>query len=505
MKQNTQSLPLPTNQMAHATTPCLNEVVLEIANHVQAPWPLVLNTALAAMTTVTQSLIDVETPLGQVKPVSNFFVGIAESGNRKTEIDKTLTKIIKDFQIANKKRYDDVTLPAYKSAHEVWKTETTRLKRKATNPKATYNEIQEASDALATHLQREPVKPREPQLIYRDFTGPALLTGLSQKNRSAFVSSSDASGVLKGYAFRNLADLNQLWDGDTLVVNRVDNGSMQIDDSRVTIDVAVQLGPFRDFILKSDQARSTGFAARCLTCIPDSLMGGRFTQRNRLKVLPHTKIFHERVQELLELAVALEDTNGHTQRKLVTFSDQAAQQWVDWINLSIEPELRPGGHWSTVPDQASKMPEMVARLAAVITYFERGELEITLPVFYQARDIGLGYLTNYRNIWNGQVEHMKREQIKAALETWIQQHFRLIANRNYQTGQFSPIYVEKNRIRTYGPSQVRNKKVLDEALEMLSAEGKILVGPLSTFIGSRFPTQGGERTVVLPGHNLIGC
>lgn len=494
----------PSAQLANEVVPCLHEVVGEVARDIQAPMPLVLNTTLAVMTMATQSLIDVVTPLGQVKPVSNFFIGIAESGNRKTAIEKALTRQIRAFEDAQQRRYTNDTLPAYQRGYKIWDVETTRLKRKASDPRASEDEIKQASIDLATHLQLEPVKPREPQWAYRDVTGPALMEGLVKKNRSAFVSSSDASGVLHGHVFRNLADLNQLWDGDTLLVNRVGKESLRITESRLTIDLAVQMGPYLDFLLKGDKARDTGFAARCLTCLPPSMMGTRHVQLEKRSGSQYLEAFHDRVGHLLEFSRSQECDQGFVQRQQVVFSEQAAQDWAAWINSWIEPELRPNGKWSQVADQASKMPEIVARLAAVISYFERGELIITLPTFHQARDIGMNYLDSYRDICEGQVEYLKRERIKFALESWIKQQFHFTRNQNTQFNQGQLIFVEKNKIRSYGPSQVRNKKVLDEALEMLSAEGKILLGPLSTFIGSRFPTQGGERTVVLPGQNLIG-
>jgi hypothetical protein len=499
MIQQATSLSEQTSQSAQASVPCLNEVVWEVANDIQAPWPLVLNTTLAVMTTATQSLIDVVTPLGHVKPVSNFFVGIAESGNRKSAVDKALTKAVKAFENDQQKNFEETTLPAYQTDLEVWKTEVSRLKRKATDPKATEDEAQMASNALASHLQRQPSKPRQPQLLYRDFTGAALMEGLAEKSRCAFVSSSDASGVLHGHAFRNLADLNLLWDGDTHLVNRAGREALRILDSRLTIDIAVQMGPYRDFLLKGDKARDTGFAARCLTCLPQSLMGSRFTQIDKRTDQSHLKLFHKRVFDLLELARSKEDTDGHIQRQQVTFSYQAGLQWAGWINNTIEPELNVNGQWRTVADQASKIPEIVARLAAVLTYFESGDLEITLPTFYRARDIGMTYLQSYRDICNGQVEHMKRDQIKSILENWIQQRFMSMHNHNMVTGQRNLIFVEKNKIRTYGPNQVRSKKALDETLGMLQDERKICVGPLRMFTDPRFSIEGGDRIVVTPG------
>lgn len=493
-----QTTPSSGSQCPVVSSPSFLDLTWEVANAVEVPQALVLNTTLAAMTVATQSLIDVETPLGQIKPVSNFFFGVSDSGNRKTTVDELLTGPIKAFDAERSRRHTELRLPEYKNAHEIWRTETTRLKRMATSTKGTLEEIQAAVDDLRLHLASEPIQPRDSQLVYSDVTSSALLEGLANKTRCAFVSNADASAILNGHTFRKLADLNILWDGGNLNVNRVSRESFRVTNSRLTIDIAVQLKPFNDFMQKSELARTTGFAARCLICVPESLMGSRFAQKGWSGKMSHLPVFKRRTVELLELASSLEDASGRIERKVVRFSEQAGKQWIDWINTSIEPCLGPGGYWSTVTDQASKMPEIVARIAAVISYFERGDMEINLSTFQLARDIGVRYLQNYRDVWDGKIEWIKRDQIKNTLEVWLRQYFRAI-NQNAQYAN-TPIFVSKNYLRNYGPNPVRSKKVLDESLGMLMNEGKIVVGPYCSVFGVRMPMVGGEQIIVAPSN-----
>lgn len=483
--------PVPTSPVS------VFDVVFHVAHAVQAPWPLALNSTLAAATTAVQALIDVETPLGHVRPVSNFFVAIAESGSRKTAVDKMLSKPIKDRQDELQRRFRDEVMPAHQRALEVWEAKVNRLKRKHADRRCSDAEAEQVLADLNVLLAEKPQPPREPQFIYRDFTGPALMEGLAYKRRQALVSSSDASSVLNGHAFRQLADLNLMWDGDDHVVNRAGRESIRISEPRLTIDLAVQMAPYRDFLLKGDKARSTGFAARCLTCMPDSLMGSRFTNLSQSSDPRALEAFYQRVGDLLTLAEERMDAHGYVERTVVKFSEQAAWAWRDWVNQEIEPNLCEGGTFRSVSDQASKIGEIACRMAAVFAFFESGGEVITVPTFQMAKDLCMKYLFSFKALVEGQIERIQQGQLNSMLVAWLHQRFLQVVLSNFHNGRNDFVAIEKNHIRTYGPNALRNKATLTTTLEMLAHEGWIRI-----FHPVGLQNRTGSRTTVCPGPSM---
>jgi hypothetical protein len=94
--KNAKERPLPLTRQAppaaafpiEALGAILGETAVAIHEHVQSPLAMCGQAVLAAATLVVQGHADVELPTGQIKPVSNFFLIIAASGERKTVTDQ---------------------------------------------------------------------------------------------------------------------------------------------------------------------------------------------------------------------------------------------------------------------------------------------------------------------------------------------------------------------------------------------------------------------------------
>ena len=79
---------------------------------------------------------------------------------------------------------------------------------------------------------------------------------------------------------RNLAALNQLWDGTALSVDRRSTDSFTVRGARLTVALQVQEPTVREFFSRTGAlARGTGFLARFLLAWPESTQGRRpFTE-----------------------------------------------------------------------------------------------------------------------------------------------------------------------------------------------------------------------------------
>src|SRR5690554_3075437 len=77
-------------------TPIFGEAVRQAHQNYQAPYSLCLINALAASSSAAQSLVDMVMPYGEVVPMSLYLVGIANSGERKSTVERRFMKEVKD-------------------------------------------------------------------------------------------------------------------------------------------------------------------------------------------------------------------------------------------------------------------------------------------------------------------------------------------------------------------------------------------------------------------------
>ncbi len=78
----------------------LYNAINEVKTNTQAPVELVLMTALAALSISCQNLIDVQLPIGNTVPTSLMLFLVADSGERKSTVEKKLFASIREFEQA---------------------------------------------------------------------------------------------------------------------------------------------------------------------------------------------------------------------------------------------------------------------------------------------------------------------------------------------------------------------------------------------------------------------
>lgn len=82
----------------HALPELVRNAVNEVNRNIQAPMALIASSALSAISLSCQHAVDVLRPNGLVTPVSLALMVIAESGERKTTVDRIFTKAIQEYQ-----------------------------------------------------------------------------------------------------------------------------------------------------------------------------------------------------------------------------------------------------------------------------------------------------------------------------------------------------------------------------------------------------------------------
>ena len=346
----------------------IRSAVEEVVGFVKAPVPLVVTSALAAASVAVQGYADVRRAERLQGPCGLYLLAIADSGERKSSCDGYFSAPLKEYD-RNKQEAAKAEIETYKAAHAAWEAERdgvlTAIKQAAKNGEPA-DDLKEKVEALQ---RTQPVPPRVPRLLYGDATPEALSYKLATQWPVAGVLSSEAGAIFGSHGMgrdsvmRNLAGLNQLWDGSGQPVDRRTSESFRVTSARLTVALQVQEPTLRDFFIRSGTlARGTGFLARFLVAWPESTQGTRFFEEAPPE-WPALAVFRARVAKILEEELPIE-ADGSIAPPVIGLSPDAKEAWVEFHD-EVERMLARDGELHDVRDVASKAADNVARLACV--------------------------------------------------------------------------------------------------------------------------------------------
>lgn len=438
--------------------------VQEVADFVKAPIPLIATSALAALSLAIQAHTDVERAERLSGPCGLFMLAIADSGERKSTCDGFFTTAIRDYQ-AQQQEAAKPLIQAFKSEHDAWEAQRSGLKEKikslAKEGKPSTAQVQELHDLDAD----EPAAPRVPRLIYGDATPEALTYALAKHWPSGGVISSEAGSVFGGHGMggdsvmRNLAALNQLWDGATLPVERRSSESFTVRGARLTMALQVQEATIRAFFDSTKGlARGTGFLARFLVSWPQSTQGMRhFTEAPAN--WPALATFNNRLAAILNRPAPIDDDGGLSP-PLLRLAPDAKAAWVSFHD-AIEAELSTGRELYDVRDVASKTADNAARLAALFHTFSGNIGPIDLDAMEAAARVTTWHLTEAKRFL-GELAMPAELANPARLEAWMLAWCR---RENTDT-------VPTREVQRHGPGGLRDKAIIADAIKELAELGR---------------------------------
>jgi putative DNA primase/helicase len=437
----------------------IRAAVVEVHGFTKAPLPMVASSALAALSLATQSHVDMKRAAKLIGPAGLFLLTIADSGERKSTCDGFFTQAIREYEITESEK----AKPAMKdffAALSAWEAKHGGVREKIRQLAKDSKSTNEQEERLRDLENSKPSAPRIPRLLYADATPEALAFGLGKQWPSGGVVSAEAGivfgshGMGKDSVMRNLAMLNQLWDGNSLTIDRRSTESFTVRGARLTVALQVQEPTLREFFLRSGAlARGTGFLARFLVAWPESTQGSRpFTEAPA--DWPQLAAFNKRIAAILQQAAPI-DVEGALSPHQLSFTNEAKSAWVEFHN-EIESQLSNGGELYDVRDVASKSADNAARLAALFQTFEHGaDGTVGLEAFDGASRIAAWHLNEARRFF-GELALPTEMADSARLDTWLIDYCR--RERTHVVG--------KNHTRQHGP--LRNGQALDGALCELS-------------------------------------
>ena len=145
-----------------------------------APQGLIATVALGVVSSACQGVIDVLQPTGQRSPCATFGIVIAESGERKTTVQRLLDRGIRRFEAAANAKAAG-SAPEREAEMLAWKAKLDALKKLVALRVRRGEDDDEASELLKVHAKSKPIELLTPKLTILDVTTEALSRTLIDK------------------------------------------------------------------------------------------------------------------------------------------------------------------------------------------------------------------------------------------------------------------------------------------------------------------------------------
>ena len=335
-----------------------------INDMVQAPLAICAQSVLATATLAVQGFADVALPIGQPRPISQYFISVAESGERKTTADDLALAPVRQHEEALLDAHDS-NLITYRSKRDVWDRQ-----RAAILKSKNLVDGKKKEQAL-NELGSPPDPPLVPMLTVQEPTYEGLVRLLVEGQPSVGIYSSEGGRLIEGHAMsrdhrlKTAAGLSEIWDGTSIRRARQGDGAFIVPGRRVSMHLLVQ-PEIAMHLLADPMLTAQGLLSRILIVIPASASGTRMWHEPKPESQDAIKMYHTRLLEIFKTPLPLKEgkPNQLTPRRL-PLSNAAKSEWIDFAD-TVEVHIGPGGPLELIRAMANKLPEHAARMAAVL-------------------------------------------------------------------------------------------------------------------------------------------
>lgn len=450
-----RTLPLSPSFPVEALGP-LAAPAIAIQRMTQAPMAIAAQSVLAAATLAVQAQRDVILPAGGRKPLTGLFVSVAESGERKSSVDRIALAAVYLVEQEWRQQSEGERL-AYLNAKETWDFSREQAKR---GSKSNPSGLRAALEAIGP----EPKAPPHPMLLISDPTPEALTMHLADGRPFAGVFTAEGGMLIGGAAFndeakmRTAALFNTLWDGDPIRRKRIGTGSTYLPGRRCSAHIMLQ-PVIADELFGKQLFDGIGLTARMLLVAPDSTAGTRLYRdapQDAGMTLAH---YNNRLRFLLmRPPVTCADMPDALDPPALILHHDARAAWISFYN-QCETAVQPNGPLSRIRAFAGKLGEHAGRIAAVLTvYNDPDAMEIPLA----AMQCGIRLATHYAN-------EMLRLADGSTIPTELRAAQKLLT---WWQSLANPI-AHLAMIYQLGPTDVRNAKAARAATDVLEDHGWI--------------------------------
>ena len=352
------STPFPVDFLGNLKLP-----VIACKELTQAPIEMSAQSALAISSFTAQRHIDVMGLGGSSFPPSLFNITIAESGERKTAIDKLFMKGCDEYEIEQRESFND-DFKYYKVKQELYEQEKSKILKKISNAK-TSNCRNVAENDLSVLINEEPNRPLNPTLFPKEGTWEGIFDLYKYGQPSLGLFNNEAGiflggiGMNKDNMLKMISGLSSLWDGQPISKTRKSDGHDILRNKRLSLHLMTQ-PIIANKMLSSDIMRYQGFLPRCLIVKPKTNIGFRlFKDLNLFYKDAVTEFNNDIKSKLLE---PIPDT-----KRVVNYNNKTKQYLIDYYN-EIELRQQKINDLYHIRGFASKSAEQACRIASILMY-----------------------------------------------------------------------------------------------------------------------------------------
>jgi hypothetical protein len=333
----------------------------------RAPLAIAAQSILAAATLAVQAHADVVLPIGQKRPISEYYLTIAGSGERKSACDHEALSPIRTREAALRAEHA-AALDAFVNENAAWEA----ARKKALSRESDKAKMNAALDAIGP----QPAAPLHPMLTAQEPTLEGLHKMLAIGQPSVGVFSAEGGQFVGGHGMsdeaklRTAAGFSCLWDGTPIQRVRAGDGASVLPGRRVCLHLMAQpdvCGAFLSDRVLTDQ----GLLSRLLVTGPATAMGSRFWREPPPEARVILNRYGARLLDVLETPLPLAPgSRTELAPRAVSLAPSARALWIRYSD-HVEALLADGGAYEPIRAMANKLPEHAARLAAVLALVDR--------------------------------------------------------------------------------------------------------------------------------------
>jgi hypothetical protein len=411
-------LPPPPDFPIDALGSVLKPPALAIHRKIQAPLAICAQSVLGAAALATQGRANVLLPMGTAKPVSCFFITVAESGERKSFCDREALRGVRQRE---KELHDQYLIDRerYKIDKAIWDKKHDAILKSGAD--------QADMQAEIAALGAEPPAPLVPKLTCSEPTFEGLYRQLKEGHASQGLFSDEAAGFVGGHGMtpeamdRTAKGLCKLFDGDELDRLRGGEGMTVLYDRRLSIHLMMQRVIAAKLFI--EHLVGQGLISRCLTAAPASTAGERPYRDLDPEDDRIIGVYNATIHGILCKPMRVKDgRRNELDLPSLPLSAPAKEVWKDLVN-TINDEQKPDRHYVRIAGFANKLPEHAARLAAILTLVaDTSAIEIPVDAMLNGTELALYYAEEALRIIGAEQINPKLLIAQELLE-WIQKHW----------------------------------------------------------------------------------
>lgn len=452
----------------------LGEAAKRLAYHVQVPEGMAAQSVLAVASLVAQAYVNVSIPsvIG-TKPISLYFLTVAESGDRKSSVDALALSALNDYETDRLSNFKS-EIESYDAAVNAWKIRRESIV-KTVQSNMTAPEQKELEEELFDLEKSKPILPARPNIMFSEPTPEGIFRHYQQALPNAGLFSDEGISFFNGHGMKDDAKgrmigmLSHLWDGKTLSRTR---GALEesgiLTDCRLSAHLMLQ--PIvAEKIFTDPIMQGQGIMARFLIFDTPSMAGRRFLKdrdlTNGARNDPAVIRYWETVKTLLARKINInEQTGGLVLASMEIYGD-ALKVWSD-IHDSIEAKIAHGQIFEHIKPFASKGAEQVARISVVLAVFEE-EQSPNVNHIQRASVIVDYYLKSMANRMK-ETQYDKDELFARDLLGWIKSNGGVL---------------RCNDFKSIKPPSIRPAKIARKILNILVEQGYLFIREYSSRSG----------------------